>query len=577
MSGRLEHRFQQIAEALTEKGWAYSPSHGGIDFVRTEPVKGGAFEITLRFYRQYLHHPPICVAKIVSGDPKDFPWHRLSGDQLCHFDSATAEWDPEADNFIGVVLFVAQRAIEEFHRLQKGEALTEADLEFPVHWKGVSCLLDIPSSEWPPKNGTPLERVDLVTPETGQKHSIYRLANVGASNRFAQFEGARSENLVPAVYLDLAKRPSPALENFPPKTLADLGRFIHRHQPQATKAFWRNLAEVMARKDAARANALIIMNTPSGRFGALIKGGKAEIPGFRHQKLPGLLSQTNHFTRQVPISLRTFLPIDAESVLGRNQPTDRIPLAGKVIHLIGLGAVGSILADRLMQAGAGAGGGALHLFDFDALRPENLGRHLLGFPYLGMNKAEGVAHHLRRNRLAENVFAHPFGWWSVNSDSAVDLVIDATAVPKIGAALSNAIRQTRRFSMISAFVEGAGWSAGAFLYRGQPGEACRSCLAPWIGGAGANVQAAHAQDARDNGCGGVFTPFRAAAADVAAALAAEMACGWAAGEPGKTFRTVRMPSAPAHVHSSRNETPRSNPTCLCARLVPRDGSVASPS
>jgi tRNA A37 threonylcarbamoyladenosine dehydratase len=69
-------------------------------------------------------------------------------------------------------------------------------------------------------------------------------------------------------------------------------------------------------------------------------------------------------------------------------------LAGKRILLIGCGTIGSFLAQQLTQCGCGRAGGRLDLVDDDVLRPANLGRHLLGVPYLNRNKAEGCASNL---------------------------------------------------------------------------------------------------------------------------------------------------------------------------------------
>lgn len=61
-------------------------------------------------------------------------------------------------------------------------------------------------------------------------------------------------------------------------------------------------------------------------------------------------------------------------------------LTRKRVAIVGLGAVGSHLADLLARGGVGI----LHLVDFDYLRPGNLIRHLAGDDAVGVNKAAAV-------------------------------------------------------------------------------------------------------------------------------------------------------------------------------------------
>lgn len=568
MSGLHDELFPAIHGALTPSGWKGRATPDGIEFYKHEPVTGGEFEIALRFRPDLLHFPPQARLKIIKGNPADFPWHRL-GDTLCHFDASTAEWDPEAPGFLGHVLFIANRAVDEFHRLQKGEALTTADMEFAVQWKGAKGYLDISESAWPGARQAELERYEFKVPESGLVHSVFVLAS-GAKDRYRAYPDGTRHPLIPAVYVELQKHPGPMREHWPPESLGDLNVFLHHHRPKDGKRVWNQLGRALWDENSDRSNVLLVMQTKAGRFGAIVQGG-ANPRKFRRHVFPDVIKHRTQLTRSFPILRHSFERLDDDFVLGRNQPEGRPPLAGKKIHLIGLGTIGAILAEHLVQAGAGKSGGELHLFDFDRLKTENLGRHLLGVPYLGMSKVQAVATYLERTRLATNVIPHDGLWHSTALHAGADLVIDATAMPNVGAALNNAARTERTWSMLTAFVEGEGWVAGAFLYRGVAGEACRTCMEPWPGGKGSHIQPSRTPAAKDNGCGSVYTPFRAAASDIAAALASELACEWATGLKGKTYRTIRLPSAPRHVHDSRSETPRSNSSCVCARETARPG------
>lgn len=76
---------------------------------------------------------------------------------------------------------------------------------------------------------------------------------------------------------------------------------------------------------------------------------------------------------------------------------DRVPdylnvdlLRSKMVVIVGLGMVGSPLAEELARCTVGH----FRLIDHDVLEEENLSRHVLTHYYLGWNKAEGMAHYL---------------------------------------------------------------------------------------------------------------------------------------------------------------------------------------
>src|SRR4051812_39736412 len=66
-------------------------------------------------------------------------------------------------------------------------------------------------------------------------------------------------------------------------------------------------------------------------------------------------------------------------------------LIGSNVTVLGCGSVGAPVAVALAQAGVGR----INLVDHDALAWANVGRHPLGAPSLGRNKAEALAAKLR--------------------------------------------------------------------------------------------------------------------------------------------------------------------------------------
>ena len=70
-------------------------------------------------------------------------------------------------------------------------------------------------------------------------------------------------------------------------------------------------------------------------------------------------------------------------------------LGRRTVAIVGVGAVGSFLADHLARAGVGS----LHLIDFDVLRPGNCIRHLVGYDYVGRKKTAAVREQITKQQF----------------------------------------------------------------------------------------------------------------------------------------------------------------------------------
>jgi hypothetical protein len=101
-------------------------------------------------------------------------------------------------------------------------------------------------------------------------------------------------------------------------------------------------------------------------------------------------------------------------------------LRDKRIILVGCGAIGSFLAQSLVRLGAGHGRGSLTLIDPDTLQPENLGRHLLGYPSLFKPKADALKGHLLREFPLAKIESVPKSASEHPRLFGADLLIDAT-------------------------------------------------------------------------------------------------------------------------------------------------------
>jgi molybdopterin/thiamine biosynthesis adenylyltransferase len=114
-------------------------------------------------------------------------------------------------------------------------------------------------------------------------------------------------------------------------------------------------------------------------------------------------------------------------------------LTSKSVAIVGVGAIGSVVADLLHRHGVGR----LVLVDGDVLKPGNTTRHLLGNEYVGLNKAIGMERMLsQRLRDRSTVTAIDAAVTAldpaVNLLDTVDVVVDATADGRATALLTAA-------------------------------------------------------------------------------------------------------------------------------------------
>lgn len=156
-------------------------------------------------------------------------------------------------------------------------------------------------------------------------------------------------------------------------------------------------------------------------------------------------------------------------------------LASRGIVLLGAGALGSILADLLVRAGATR----LTILDDGRVEAGNLARHVLTMTEVGARKASSLAERL--NRVSPNArvvgldMSFPPSSPAVEAIRNADLVIDATTSDTVISALGNFDwGRDMTFASVS-------FSYGAellYLYLAAgptfPGEHFREALRPWI-------------------------------------------------------------------------------------------------
>jgi hypothetical protein len=164
------------------------------------------------------------------------------------------------------------------------------------------------------------------------------------------------------------------------------------------------------------------------------------------------------------------------------------PLGDKRVSIVGLGSLGSPIADLLAKAGVGG----LHYVDYDTFGVGNRVRHQLDLDDLGRAKAEAMrARTARVDPWVEcSVHDGPLGQAFGGSLAAAgqraddllvsdlgrsDLIVNASADPVAGAYLSR-IASEMGTPVLHAWVTAGAWGARLLLQR--PGESgCWDCVA----------------------------------------------------------------------------------------------------
>ena len=231
-------------------------------------------------------------------------------------------------------------------------------------------------------------------------------------------------------------------------------------------------------------------------------------------------------------------------------------LSGRIIRLIGCGAIGSQLAHALVRLGAGSKGGALYLIDPDYLSPGNLGRHTLGYPDLFKEKAVALRQQLSAAFPLANIIASVANIADERKLFSTDLVIDATGEEAVSEMLNEMrLRHKTHIPILHVWIVGNGECVQS-LWADDQGGGCYRCLTT-------NEKHAHRKprfevlntepQRRQIGCS-AFTPYAVSSPMHAAALATDTIIDWLAGDPSPRFRTISRENADVRQLKNQNIT-----------------------
>lgn len=201
-----------------------------------------------------------------------------------------------------------------------------------------------------------------------------------------------------------------------------------------------------------------------------------------------------------------------------------VSLRDKDIVLVGCGTIGGYLADGLVSAGGGIGKGTITVIDPDVLSIRNVGRHRLGYGYVGLNKAKALAQELLRKNPAINIKV-----LRDDNELAVipDLLIDSTGEEGVGRLLAQ--KYNLLCDMLSVWIEDNGAVVSTFFHsKGKVG--CYDCLCRHSRSGIFKVLKNPPKVVLAGSCSDMYMPFSVAVSLFASAYAMTKVLQWAKGE-----------------------------------------------
>lgn len=401
----------------------------------------------------------------------------------------------------------------------RGEMVDDLEEEFFVHWYSQLCLFDMQK----------LERGEVpafcVISKTGARTPVLTddLERTVAKIDALQLHQKRQRML--AYVVGSSAQPRPSQKAWPPETVADILSWQRELDKRCARKIQQRISEAHRLK---LKDALIFISTPKLNYGFQVHFEQSILDDEKFK-----LARGTERLYSLRVTRLTAIRIDEKYIAQRNIPSLKT-LAGLKIALIGCGTIGGYLADMLVKAGAGTGGGKLTLVDFELLMPQNVGRHRLGLPFAFKNKADGIATVLQNDAPGVSVRALEVDVRDAHLGD-IDLLIDATGEEALGHWLtSNYVPST---PMLSVWIEGPGAAVRGLMKTAGDG-ACYRCLSTYSRvGQFSTVQGGVPHVMAGHGCEGLYVPFPATLSIQAAALGAEMALAWANGKVSFSLRT----------------------------------------
>lgn len=295
---------------------------------------------------------------------------------------------------LGVTQYVLNEALEVIEQGRSGKNLDDFRQEFHSYWDRavtegsvpvISTLSDFTSPQ-------------IISAWYGKQHVIMAGSDEMLQEWMDRRFGTAKDRRVfePGILLQLD---IPLLPDQYPRRIADVGRIV-QSLDQRSRTF------LTSRLLTDRTRSLLVFNAPSTNGRALaalrlgppsdknIYGHKVDVRqnGFRPRRVPATL-ELSRYLNSAPAPQRLKVKrADSSWIHGRDTDPKAQLLAQKKVAIIGIGSVGSFVAELLAASGVGN----LNLVDNETLTFANAGRHLLGVNSEGTYKSQGVAELLQK-------------------------------------------------------------------------------------------------------------------------------------------------------------------------------------
>lgn len=500
----------------------------------------------------FVQYPVIRIADPSVFERRKLP-HILGPDGIiCYYGAGSAildRYDPA-----GTIVRCLVKAEKVVSDALGGHLDGDFAAEFASYWAKSWMLYDLPRNySGPGVVAYPRLRADHVPTPVLTTNSSW------ATERDPASKVSTDAALIVAVDKPLSLDPS---RDWPPKNLLQVKQWLRWIKP----GLETKLDEALIRSN--RPGAVLAIRATNGLFAV-----RLDVP--RHLQTTEFLKQRRSSLPKAMARMATEIPVerikadaaDLNYIYSRNVGSRR-NLSRKAILLIGCGTIGGFLAHQLAQCGAGMAGGRLALTDTDDLRTANLGRHILGVPYLHRNKAAGTAEFVNSMLPGITVEAMDADGLSLSTDR-FDLVIDATGEEAHSIALNQKAVDRRPASPahIFAWLSGNGAIAQCILVDSEAEKACFKCLKPQLAGQPRFRTLRPDVDIEIGSiaaCGDAeFVTFPVSRSMSAAALACELALDWVNGSASPRFRSQTFDTRQAY-HIS-DTSPLAHSTCPACR------------
>ena len=497
-----------VVAACEPRGFRYVRRGADNWVVLRGPLKtaGASHECELEFDPEFMELPRVRLLEVPASLRPVAP-HVSSSGGLCFIAQGTVVldiFDPA-----GQMLACIDRAEEVLGCVLAGKMVADLEEEFFAYWGNdrVWCMVDT-------LNHALGRQESFFVPAEGHFFAVVTDDPARTKTKMQLIGWPIAWAPVPTFRVRTQAKPRPKANKWPPSCVGDILDWQGLLDPRCRKKIQQRISE------AARTNAggvLILVESPLLTYGFAVNFRRKELAAGTRKRAP-----TTPELFGFPVIPMNLMRLDERYLSERNTP-GRKTLFGKNIAVVGCGTIGGYLADMLVKAGAGTGGGTLTLVDPDSLYPQNVGRHRLGFASLFQNKANALRIELKYGAPGAEIRALPVKIQEAQL-SKLDLLIDATGEEALGHWIVKTFGPG--IPQLHIWIEGAGVAVRGLLKNGTAG-ACFRCLTSLeqdglchsVKGEVPVVQAGQ-------GCEGLYVPFPAHVSVQAASLGAEMTLDW---------------------------------------------------